>query len=316
MARGRQSRLQRMLLFSFLAGAIYITLYNLHESHPIGRVSWAILTDLIVTVPALFYFLVVRPLGWPVISTLPLLLIGLRSAPVPHAAWVAAPIELALVAFALHRIRRLPKSSDVLQQLRAVTFQLIRNKHIAQVVAAELAVFYYAFFPKPRQDPDALPYIQSTAASQFAPVILFMLILETAGLHLILMHWSHTAAWWVTAADIYGLAFAIGFYRSLGALPHLLSAESLTLRMGLLSELRVERSQIASWSRPGPLINAKAPGTWRSLSLAESPQFVLEFTGPINAVNLYGFHCPVKRAAIAADRPELLSEWLTKPVSS
>ncbi len=231
-------------------------------------------------------------------------------------AWLAAPLELGVVVFTIRRIRRFPRSVDVLEQFRSLCLQLIRNRIAAGLVAAELAIVYYAFMPRKQQDAGALPYRESTAASQFAPVIFFVLAIETVGLHLMLHRWSPTAAWVATALDLYGLVFLTGFYRSLLARPHLLTPQTLTLRMGLLSELRIERAEIAAWSRPGALVNRKAPGTWRMLTLGDGPQFLLEFNKPLRAVHLYSFTRQVTRAAVSIDDPRKLAEWLTPPVSS
>ena len=87
------------------------------------------------------------------------------------------------------------------------------------------------------------PLYRKDCRKPICPNLLLVLGLETAGLHLILNHWSRTAAWIATALGLYGTVLAAGLYRSLNERPHLLTPESLTLRMGLLSELRVEREQ-------------------------------------------------------------------------
>jgi hypothetical protein len=303
--------------FVSLAAVVYSTVFWLAGS---GRavVQWAGFFDLILTVPLLFYWMIVRATGWPVTAVIPIVLLGIRAGgflvPAPAIGWLAAPLEIFILISVWRRIRSAPSGSgtDVVTRIRTATLALVRNKFAADILTSELAMFYYAFGswrakPEVPEGSRGIRYAESTALSQLLPLALFVILLEGTGMHLIIQRWSHIAAWTLTALDAYALVWVIAFWRSIHLRSILISGEALTIRLGYLMEARIERSRIASWREGAP--DAKAPDFWTNARFGDA-RILLQLKEPVPLKKLFCRTKQVSTMAIAADDPDELKIWL------
>jgi hypothetical protein len=321
----------RYRLCGFLAATllIYVAIFTLTHS-PLAasrsaRVAWGALADLMLTVPALYYLLLVRP-GYS--SWVPMVAIGLAGARatafvLPEAMrmnlvslpWLLAPVEVWVLARILRRLRRNAATTachDPVERLQQAAQSVLPHPVVARVVAEELAVFYYALFSwrsQPHTRPDARAFFCGEASGyhQFALVIGVSVVFEGIAMHLLLHQWSPVAAWIATALDAYALLWLTALSRSLYLRPMLFDGEVLHLRVGLLWQAEIPLREV---QRISPVTQEALPAGCRTLTFLNPPHLCLEMKAPLRLRGPYGLGRTVNSIAIAVDDPASLAAAL------
>jgi hypothetical protein len=156
-------RAVRVLLFAALTATVYATSLLVvarmpRVAHP-ELLAGAVLLDLAVVVPLVYYLLFLRGKVWPV-GLVPVFLLSVVGASLvlpgdhrdllPRARLLALPAELGLVAFLLWRVRRIfaglgagGAETDVLDRLHQSFSGALASPRLASVFAYELSVLYY-----------------------------------------------------------------------------------------------------------------------------------------------------------------------------
>jgi len=145
----------RCRVFALATVAINLVAFLMVHLAPRPAVEVGAALDVAVTVPALYFLLIVRGGVMPLISMLPVCLLGALRATylAPGTGWarpaVAGGVELALAALIVGRVRRGLKArgqaDDVAERMEAAALEMVRSLRLAAILASELAVFYYAF---------------------------------------------------------------------------------------------------------------------------------------------------------------------------
>jgi len=299
----------RVWLFVGLALSINVIDAQLARSIPKPQVGFAAALDMAVVVPALYFWLVVRSGIQPLATMIPLCLLAMF-----RATWVlpgsslarpllGAGVEIAAVAWIVTRTRRSlhsTRGADVLERIEAVILSFVRVPRLAAIAAGEMAVLYYALAAW-RQKPEVPAGMQaysiherSGTASLFGTFAAISVI-EVPLVHLLVMRWSHTAAWILSAIGAYGALWLLGMSRALVLRPVLVGHGELVIRSGILWTLRVPLDRIAAFSRGGVSDLRLCP--------ASDPNLAMEFYEPIVAEGMFGIRRRVTRIALAADDP-------------
>ena len=295
-----------------IALGVYATLLvvassRLFERAP-GLGSFGITFDLLVTIPAAFYLLVVRPRKLPWFTLVPCVIAsawagGLLLPPehrqLLHAArFLIAPAELALVGYAAMRAWRLLRSGahpgrDVPDAVRAGLREAVRYPAVADAVASEVALIWYALLSwraRPRVAPGTAAFTQHRKSGLMGIVgaVSLACVAEAVGVHLLAAQWSPTVAWALTALSAYGMVWLVGLGRSVVLRPTLVEREGLRVRIGALYEAVVPFDAIAEVTqvRTGPA-NRRAPG-YLHAALFAAPRLLIELKEPVEARGLYG----------------------------
>jgi hypothetical protein len=291
------------LLFGASAAVIYTAIFLIALTPRAALVNAAATLDLTVTVSAVFYFLLVRRgyAGWLTLATVALA--GLRTSAflfpaAPQMKWLAAPLELLLIANVIRIVRRLP-DGDALTRIRTATGAIIRNRRIARIVSAEIAVFYYALCSWRTRPESGFSSAKTSGYSLLGTLMIFGVVFEGIPLHLIVMRYSATIAWTLTALDLYGLLWATAILRANDLRATQIDGEYLRLRIGLIWELDIPLRAIASIR---PFTSTDKPGL--KAVFLNTPQMLIEFAQPIEAVGLYGNRRSIGSVALSVDRPE------------
>ncbi len=326
---------QAYWLFAVLAVCTYTAVFYMARSpralmHP-AAIGFGGLADLLITVPALFYFLVVRT-GFSSWMTLVLIffagaraagfiLTATEQAYLPALRWLGIPFELWVIASIVRRFRRMDRSGDGVTRIRAASQALFRYEWLSRLFASELEVFYYAMFswrtrPDTRAGYRAFSYAEASGWGIFSLIIGAGVFFESVPMHLILHRWSAAAAWIMSALDIYGLIWVIALSRALHLRPILVGADHILIRIGLVWEVDFRRDQVAAIHRiSGPAPNRKAPGFLSAVFLNE-PQYLIELKEPVVARGLLGRTREVTRIALAVDDSprfgEAVGSWALK----
>lgn len=283
--------------------------------------------DLTIIVPAAYYFLVVRPRGWPPVAVAPVIVLSLLAAslviPAEHhqalrlIEALAIPMEVGLLGWigvqAARAMRRASGNgaADPLDELQRSAREILRVKRPADVLATELAVFLYALGAwrrSPHVPPGTWAFTSHRRSGLGGLVLAVMMIttVEVAAVHFLVASWSPIAAWILTLLSLYGALWLLADYRATVLRPVLAGAREVCFRSGLRWRARVGRDVIARVERrdPGPEAGAV------SLELLITPNLWIEFTQPVVLEGPYGLQRSARWIAICVDEPRELQQAL------
>lgn len=310
------------LLFTVGAASVYLAALSLaprldRVHHP-TVVALGLTLDLVLVVPAAFYFMVVRRRGWPVVAVAPAAVLGLLAAgeliPLAHQGPVrlfemlAIPAEVSVLAWIGWRASRAlnaaraDASADPLERLRRAGVDLLRREIPAGILSSELGALYYLLGswrarPHAPAGSRAVTYHRCGAQGAMVGALVLILFAEGAAMHLLVSLWSPMAAWLLSFGTLYTIGWLIADFRARRLRPILVEDGAIELKAGLRWSLTVPREAILS-------VAARRPGDARdSLNLAflQTPTIWLTFDRPVRARGLYGITRAVRSVGIAPD---------------
>jgi hypothetical protein len=295
-----------------------------------GLISGAVTFDFVVSVPFLYWWFMVRKARWPALSMLPVLVLCLLMASLLLPAEHRQPLRLAqylvivaeLTAVAVVTVKAVGAAGAYRSRTQAgggdydpvelLHFSLRRAlpvERVADVVADELALVYYALFSwrrrvRPRADEVAFSYHRENGFGSLLLALTFVAALELVGGHLLVSAWwGRAAAWVLTALSLYGLVWLLGYFQAVRLRPITVGSDSLRVRVGLRWSLDVPFDQIETVLEPAA-DQAQPMGAdyLRAVVLGES-QFIIRLREPLTAHGLYGTRRRVRAVGVAVDDP-------------
>ncbi|OWP62801.1 hypothetical protein CDA63_12160 [Hymenobacter amundsenii] len=295
----------------------------------------AVSFDVLVGLPVLFYFLVVRPYRLPV-STV----VAAFTAAVALAFWLLPPAQqtylhwtkYGLVAaealtftLALLNLRRLRRAyrvaaeqtPDVVANLQAAC-QTVFGRPLTPLVS-EISLFYYALLswrarPEIRPADQVFTAYRDSAFTAYLATVGLLSVVEIGVVHLLLVRWSPTVALWVAAAHTYGLLLLLAHLRAVRLRPvRVTETGELVVRVGFLWELRLPAADITASLSINDAPPA-APGLVNAARLLLTPpNLLLTLREPRMARGPYGFPQRVQQLALYLDDPKglqlALAQW-------
>ena len=263
---------RNILLISILACAVFIGGMFLLHAVPIAardKVADGLLFDFLITFPVLYYLIIIRPgqksarrlfLVISICSILAYILLPQQQRNyILQVRKLSAAAELLFIVYAITKFRTLKKAykqhqsvfADPIYNLRSALTDIMGDSLAAKIVASELAVLRYGLCCW-RKEKSTLT--QSTAFSthkEFGYIgiwcmLIVAIMVEVTAFHLLLMRWSHTAAWILTSVSLYGLIFFIADLSAILKRKVLLNDEDLILRTGLRWQAQTTQNNISS----------------------------------------------------------------------
>lgn len=328
--------------FGLTALGVYATLFVLASSQLFERApglgAFGITFDLLVTVPAAFWLMVVRPRKLPWYTLVPCIVVsgwaGVLVLPPEHrellhaARFLLAPAELWLVGYGVARASRLLRSGthpsrDVPDAIRAALGEIVRYPAVAEAVAAEVALFWYALLSwgaRPGVAPGEAAFTQhrKSGIGGIVGALAFACAVEAVGVHLLAAQmWSAKAAWLLTALSAYGVVWLVGLGRSVALRPTIVGRDALRVRIGALHEAVVPFEAIASVTQVrGAPAKRRAPG-YLHAALFAAPRLVIELKEPVEARGLYGNRKRgITRIGLLVDEPAELAVLLRERMAA
>lgn len=280
--------------------------------------AWGVTFDLTITLPVLYWMLVVRTGAALPLTIVPVFaagsLLGRFIIPAAQQRFlhqlgfvVGLVAEVALVAAVARRfvaMRRKPDAGgDTPARLRRVAVAIAGDGRIAGVLASELTMFYYALFCwRKRAEIEARAFTvhRRSGWGTIAICLAVMIVAESIGMHLLLLMWSAKAAWLWTAMDVWALVWIAGDYHALRLRPSLVDADALHLRYGMRWNLTVPLEGIESVTPVRNESDWKQRGTLK-VALLEDPSWLITLREPLMATGLAGIRKRVHAIAILPD---------------
>ncbi len=296
-----------------------------------GLPQWPVTFDLLLTVPAVYWWLHRRDRRRAALGALALAGTGIWVASVilPDAsgpAWSAlrllrnlglalvVVLEVGIVISMLRLVVRLAHDRNPDYALREGVHQRFGTTLAARVVAFDMRMWLHVFAGARR----AWHYAGDThfsyhrkdgnASNQQAFLILMLIDLPIA--HTILTVFAGaTAAWIVTLLTVLSLALMFGHYRATLRCPVSLDADILYLRYGLaVAEAAVPFAAIAQATACRDDLQRRAPGVLR-LNDAGTPNVRIRLHEPVVVASWFGIERRVDTIGLGIDQPrEFLAE--------
>jgi hypothetical protein len=300
----------RSLVPAFLAiAAIYgvctAIALSTWSSHQVVATSVAF--DLTITSTFAFWLLAVRPghakpkslirvaaIGFVVAK----LLVGLGAL-----GMIGALAEIAVLVWLGIRIRRIARRARELRRLGHglhasldVAFcETLRPRAVASGIATEVSAFTLAVTGWFRRAPTGYSMHRNTGFMPLVGVLCALAVIETVGMHVVIMQWSSTAAIVATILSVYGLLWLLGAIHAVRLSPLRFLGDDLIVERGFRARLAVPRHAIVETTP----ITAKVDGV---LDLAYfEPNLMMVFREPITVHGLFGRTKTVDRITISVD---------------
>ncbi|AMJ64399.1 hypothetical protein [Hymenobacter sp. PAMC 26628] len=319
-------RLRPLLLFAGLALAIVatehaITTRAIFYQHPALPV--AVVFDLLVVVPALFYWLVVRRYGLP-LSTVGAavgaclalafwLLPASRQQPLRALAFLPALLEGAALLAAAARARRLWRAYHAAREqlswgpsLGLALEQVLGLPGVVLVAEATMLRYAVLGWWAPVEARPAHAAFSGHCESGFVALMAtagFLTLIETAAAHLVVGHWHPVAANWLTFLSLYTVLLLVAHTHAVRLCPLLLGPQALVVRVGFAWQVAVPRAAVVA----AAISEAPAPAA-DTLNAAKvllaSPNVLLTFAAPVVVAGPYGTRRTVRRLALYLDQPQ------------
>ena len=319
-------RLRPLLLFAGLVLAIVatehaVTTRPIFFQHP--ALPAAVVFDLLVVVPALFYWLVVRRYALP-LSTVGAavgvclalafwLLPASRQQPLRALAFLPALLEGAALLAAAARARCLWRaySAARLQLGRGSSLALALEQVLGQAgvfLVAEINMLRYAVLGwwAPVAAHPAYAAFSGHRESGFVALMAtvgLLTLVETTAAHLVVGHWYPAAANWLTFLSLYTVLLLVAHTHAVRLCPLLLGPQALVVRVGFVWQVAVSRAAVVATAiREAP---ASTPDTLDAAKvLLASPNVLLTFAAPVVVAGPYGTRRTVRRLALYLDQPQ------------
>ena len=280
----------RLLLFGVFALAANgcIALLLRHDHRPI--ITAAACVDFIVSLPALYYFLVIRAGVQPLLTIVPVLAAGL--------------FRVASIA-PLGTISKIVVAGTCECAVGWFLFRQGRNSLAARILWSELSVLRYALVwgMQPDIPVGARAFSMHRAGGVSSMFFLFagISVMEAGLAHFIVQRWSVRAAWLIFGLSIYGALLLIALARSFTLRPIIVTAQSVLIRSGLIWSVDISRDNIARVSPSG----SDGVDCLRVTGMSE-PNVLVELHQSVIAEGLYGRRKSIRRIGISADQPSEL----------
>jgi hypothetical protein len=299
-------------------------------------IAGALVVDLVIVVPAAYYFLVLRRFGLPVISVAGIFVLSLIAAtqiiPSEHQRVlapleiIAAVAEVSILSFivwkAVRGVRRFRAAAegqhdkDAFNAIRGAARQVIDSARVADIFAYEIAVIYYGLGSWRQRLVEGAGYYTSHNRNNYGSSLLgigVLLIVELIAVHVMVqLYWSATGAWILSILSAYAGIWLLSEWHAHRLRPTVIATDALVLRAGVRWEVTIPFAQIQSFRRISA-IEEKPRGTLNLVAMGDA-LFEVTTRVPVEARGVYGISKSTERIWFtiddAADFQEQLSSQL------
>jgi hypothetical protein len=287
----------------------------------------AISFDLTLGVTIAYWLIVVRGGHAAMRTLLPVFVLSVGAATltlpaghrdlVHYARFLAVPFELAIfvaigvaVRNAQRRLAAAGTELDLPERIRAVLEGSLLARRIADIVATETSIFYYALAswrraPFSPTDARTFSYHARNGSAAIIYTLAAASAVEVAVVDLLVRLHAPRIANALIALGIVSTIWLIGFARAVQLRPHFVSPNLIALRNGLQRHVEVAPSTITSIEvGRAARDSASAPDTVRFARGA--PNVLLRFAGPVQVHGVYGTRRTAASVALVVDDPSAL----------
>ena len=293
--------------FIFFGGVLILHIVPLAAK---DKIADGLLADFVITFPALFYLVIIRPLK---ISPKKLLLVISLSCGVAYLVLpqhqreyilqvrkLTAVAEIAFIIYAVTKFNKLRRAylahkaafADPVYNLRSAMAVIMGESFGVKIIASELAVLRYGLlFWKKEQAAESCTG-GFTTHREFGYIALwcifvFAMLVEIVAFHFLLRKWSNTAAIIVTVLSCYGFILFIADLSAILKRKILVNNNQLILRTGLRWRAVTTISNISSVEKIRYDYHSTA-AYFKGGITSKSGNALITFNDPVIIEKLYG----------------------------
>lgn len=316
-----------IFLFLFLALAVvsieWIIVHSAAFTKKPDLLSLGITLDLVLGLPVLYYFLVIKKARISRATLLVILVLSglLATAVLPnqyhryltHWEKLIMLAEIGVFAMVLIKARTVfcqfknlqRQTVDFIANLQLSLAPAVGSHRLSSLLVSEISVFRYSLFgwlgsveKTVRQQ--AFTMHQESAQVAMVGALLLVGLIETTLLHLLIVRWSPIAAFVGTLIGAYGLLFFVADTVALVKRPILIDGNVVQLRFGLRWQVACPVANIEQFViiTENPI---KASDTLVG-SFLTSPNIMLTFREPMPVEGIYGIQRSVRCIAFFVDQ--------------
>jgi len=285
----------------------------------------AVTFDLTLFVTFLYWMLVIRRKLARPRTALPVFLASVAAAAltlppghrqfVLYVRYLGIPLELAVLVLVVvgvrrahARLRAAGTELDIPERIHAALEGSVGYRRVADVVATEVALMYYAlaswrrrpFAPRGVQ---AFSYHGATGAAAVFYTLVAASLVELVAVHFLLRAIAPRVALAVLALSVFATVWLLGFARSLQLRPVWMSDEALHVRSGMAWAVDIARADVARIEVGMPKVPPKRTSGYLRAMTVGQPNVLVTLRAPAVARGPYGRTRTVERVSLALDDP-------------
>ncbi len=317
--RSSALRLHPAQLFTLAAAAIVTVCATILHTHLFARNpelgAWGVTFDLAISIPLIYYIVIVRTGAARPITIAPVFVIGValaarliplgQQAFVRQLRWIAAPLELVTLALVAGRLMAMHRagtaaSDDPLARITAACREIFGRSPMATFVAFEVTTLYYGLFAWRKTAPrEGYSVHERSGWGVIVAALLLVIAGEGIGMHFLLIRSFPRGAWLWTVLDLYGALWLMGDYQALRLRRITLDDDALQIRFGLRASATIPYSAIAAIEpREGDW--EKRKGTLK-VAIVDDPRTIIRLREPMTIQFIAGIRKTIDTVAILAD---------------
>ncbi len=326
------------LAFGFVITA-FLTIIWLVKSpvfhQNLSALSAAITVDLLLTIPLVYAWLI-RKTRVSKFTIAPLVMAGMFSAsymvPAGHQQWLQLfklfgfPLmemaSLTLVVRKFMAVRRqfsqgCAAGDDFFDVLKKACYATL-PRMLAAALTSEISVIYYALINWKTYKPalNQFTYHKNSGTPALMGCLIFLILIESAAMHLLVTRWNATAAWILSGLSLYTALQFFGYARSLNKRFITIDGEQLELRYGIMAQTHIQVHHIDLVELSGRDVPADAKTRKLSpLGQLESHKVILHLNRDHVLHGLFGKRYRIRALLLHVDQPERFKTALDAPQS-
>jgi hypothetical protein len=313
-----------VLAAATIAAALFVVQTPDFRQDP-GWLSFGVSFDLTIGIPLAYYLIISRKLKvTPVtVSGVFLLCTGIASLILPasgqyylHLVEKALMVtEAGLLVYGVIQVRKIigayraaaQRRADFLLNLQEAVAQLSGVRTIVALVSHEISTFRYGLFfwlggKEVLTEQRFFTTHKESGYVAIGVVLLFVLVIETVGLHFLLLRWSAVAAVTATILSVYTILFFVADLAALLKRPIVFEDSQLLFRIGIRWNALISLENIKGATQIKNFDKAKEKRTLLC-ALTGSPNLVIELNQPVTVTGFYGIRKQTQRIAFNVDDP-------------
>lgn len=274
-----------------------------------SALTYAFIIDLTILIPIIYYN-IIKFTNIPKTTTVGVFIVSFtilkflipenRQSLLNNIEYLLPFAEIFFILFILNKVRTMFKKAhpetgecfhdDMVDSIRCILGTQLKSRVLANILTTELSVFYFAIFGWRR-----FKHINSTSMrfsyhkeSGYGVIIwtfIFLILFETAVVHLALASYTIILAWILTGLSIYSIFFLLGDFNAARNRPIRIDNEFLYLNIGIRWTAKIPRSEILNINLSTQSIKGKSI---INMVLFGDPNMHIQLKSVNSALGVYG----------------------------
>ncbi|KOY86246.1 hypothetical protein AD998_08895 [bacterium 336/3] len=285
----------------------------------------AVSIDLIIILPVLYFFVIVKPLKVNKLSLLGVIMacMGVGYGVIPkgyqeylyYAEIGLIILELGVLVWVLTKIHKIIKEY---QKLEKETSDFIKNVHqafethlgnsffihffVSELIMLRYGLFFWIYKKRDTQENEFTIHKESAFVPTFS-VLIFVSLIELVVVHILLMDSKPILTWILTALSVYSLVFLMAYIVSIVRRKISIEQNTVFIRVGKVWNFEIDKSNISEIIPIKDVEKDKNILNVASLLMTQ-PNVLIKLHKKISIRGLYGIKKEINQVALVLDKPQ------------